>query len=220
MKHIFQSVLMILLFLSLATPAFASHYDNGPSSYRYGSYSPYRNYFEQSAFTSDSSINRDDYSFSNSFLDRNSDLFSRDYHATSDYDRLFSDNLFSTEFQDSLQDSDLQFSDGYALTKGPCMTKTLHANFDGKDNDFTLTSSVCDNIQGNFYRDNRVDSQQRNSYGFTNDRAYSDSFSDSSFVDDLFTQDRDRFTEQNSQETGSSRFLETSFGKGTLIILR
>ncbi|MEK6839793.1 MAG: hypothetical protein AABX72_02550 [Nanoarchaeota archaeon] len=118
-------------------------------------------------------------------------------------------------FQNYNQNSNVDASNGYDFTKGPCATEKIRGNFRGKDNDFTITREVCDNIEGNFYKTDSYNqnygaSGSQNTLAFDN-QVYNNQYTNEYALDNDFT---------NRQASSSTQNIySTSFGKGTRIVL-
>lgn len=121
--------------------------------------------------------------------------------------------------QNSLQNvfQNVDANDGYSFTKGPCVTEKVQGNFKGKDNDFTLTKEVCDNIEGNFFKDNSYTAG--NNGQFSNAvydvNGYQNSLSKQNSASNSYNTQQAYDVSQNDQHQD----LTVSFGKGTKIVL-
>ena len=118
-------------------------------------------------------------------------------------------------FQNFFENLNVNGNSGYDFTKGPCVTEKIKANFHGKDNDFTLTRDVCDNVQGNFYKTNSYNQNYGNS-GSQNLLAFDNQLYNNQYINQ-YALDND-FTNKQSSSTAQTIY-STSFGKGTRIVL-
>lgn len=155
----------------------------------------------------------------NSFTGKN-DFFSQN---TGSQSRNLMEQYFSSgalgynqnTFQNYYQNLNVDATNGYDFTKGPCVTEKVHGNFRGKDNDFTLTREVCDNIEGSFYKTNNYNqnygmSGSQNTLAFDN-QLYNNQYTNQYASDNDFTNRQSLSNAQN--------IYSTSFGKGTRIVL-
>jgi hypothetical protein len=203
-------ILIALLSLSVSVEAYGLYSYGGYSNYPYRESTDFYGQFERDRYV-------------NNFLGSSS-LFSQNSGSQfSNYNQntfgLNTDGFLNQNTQNLFEQSNINLQDGFQFSKGPCVTEKVHGNFRGKDNDFTLTREVCDNIEGTFFKDNNIGSQfsntanvnnvnfgaQLNQNQLTNQNTNSQSFSN----------------EQTNTQTQNilQHDLSVSFGKGTRIVL-
>lgn len=223
MKHTLLIISAILTFLFIAAiPSVTAYGNYGSQNYYPQSYSGgYYNY----PYSENTDINS-----AFTFNGNTNQYASQNKGARSQFGTSFLDQQFNTQdfgaqtflnqyFQNAKQNTNLKFADGYDFTKGPCTQETVIGNFRGKDNDFTLTKTVCDNIEGRFFRDNQYNNNINNNAN-TNTQGFTGSGYSNTGA--LQQQNVNGFTDSASfsnAQTGTSAALSTSFGKGTRIVL-
>lgn len=200
------------------------------SAYHYGPDSPYIN----SPYSSGYGYNRPfsylnnvagnlDFTRNSFDLNRNNIISNRNALTSNNRYSNLNQDFRSLSFLDSIlqqlnQDSDLNLRDGYDFNKGPCVTKNVRVNFHGKDNDFQIFQEICDNIEGNFFRDNRYSNTLSNSAN-TNRGYFGTNFiNNRNFNEGFINQDvlnQNALSESLSQ---SSNKISTSFGKGDIVV--
>ena len=205
---------MLLFSISLVS---ANHFQYGPSSYAssYGYYRPFN--YNANTFTNF------DATRSNFDLSRNNLAFNRNALTSQNRFSNLNQDFRSLAFLDSVfqnlnQDSSLNLNDGYSFTKGPCSTKVSKVNFHGRDNDFKITQEVCDNIQGNFFKNNQVSNSVSNNLGVNRNYFGANLLNNRNFNEGFVNQDvlnQNRFNEDLSQNQNT---LQVSFGKGDIVV--
>jgi hypothetical protein len=210
--------LIVALFsLTVSVEAYGIYgYGSYPNTgYGYGYYSYPHPYYESSDFYKYFNGNQN----SNSYSALNQGAFSSSGSQIDELEELGLSFGSSGYGQNSLQNvfQNMNTNDGYSFTKGPCVTEKIKGNFKGKDNDFTLTKEVCDNIEGNFYKDN--------SYSLGNSGQYfNGAYGVNGYQNQLNKQKSNSNIYNNQQSYDVSQDMQhqdltVSFGKGTKIVL-
>ena len=219
MKTLSLLIGLILAFVSLAGSVHAYGTYGQQSLGYYGGYGYPFGYQESTDFYKNFNFNKN----ANTFTGSNSGSFQ---NSGSQFSDLFqslqgsgSAGFSNNQFQSVLQDNNLQLLDGYSFTKGPCVTETLKGNFHGKSNDFTINREVCDNIEGTFFKNNKLDNTLRSNNLINNNEfgtnAYQNQYSNQNTLNSNY-QNQQAF---NNAQSLSHQDLSVSFGKGTRIVL-
>ncbi|MEK6860756.1 MAG: hypothetical protein AABY07_02180 [Nanoarchaeota archaeon] len=216
-SNIFKLGILALILLFSISFVSASHFESGPSSYALG-----YGYSRPFSYSNTANGNLD---FNRNSFDLNRNTFNLNRNALTSNNRFsnLNQDFRSLGFLDSIlqnlnQDSSLNLNDGYSFTKGPCTTKVAKVNFHGRDNDFKITQEVCDNIQGNFFKNNQFSNSASNNLGVNRNyfgaSLLNNRFSNEGFVNQNIL-NQNRFTEDLSQ---SQNTLQVSFGKGDIVV--
>ena len=216
MKIISILIGLVLAFASLASVEAYGIYGNQGNSY-YGGY-PF-GYQESTDFYKNFNLN----SNFNAFSGQDSGLFENSGRQFSDlFDSRLSSgtNGYSNSYaQNFLNDANTNLNDGYSFTKGPCVVEVVKGDFRGKDNDFTLSKKVCDNIEGTFYKDNNYVNSLSNAASVDNNdfgaNAYQNQYTNQNTLNNNYNNQQSYSNSQDSQHQD----LSVSFGKGTRIVL-
>jgi len=117
-----------------------------------------------------------------------------------------------------LQSADVGMNDGYNFKKGPYVKKVIHYDADGKENDFTLTETVWDNIEGDFYKNNVYNNNVDNNLGFGYGNAAYNTYQGNQFDKGGFN--KNSFSQTANLDAGYNQYdsQSTSFGKGSKVI--
>ena len=212
-------VFALFLLLSVSASVDASYfnvpYDSG-SYYGYGSYNPYT--YDSSSFYGFDNHREDNSFYGGWDYNSNEDIFSEFQNQGYNSNNYFGQGYGNYQYGDFSQLGNVQVSDGVSGTKGPCQTRTLHGNYDGKENDFMITERVCDNVKFDFFKDNSYNNQVNNNLGYDYFNGgvnlnYGNSYGDSGF-------DRNYNSKSSSFDAGFGSHVSesTSFGKGSKVI--
>lgn len=198
------------------------------SAYHYGSDSPYfsgdgygRSY---RPFAYSNTVNGNfDFNRANFGLSRNNLAFNKNALTSQNKYSNLNQDFRSLGFIDSYlqnlnQDSNLNLNDGYSFTKGPCSTKVTKVNFHGRDNDFKITQEICDNIEGNFFKNNQYSNSVNNDLGINKNyfgaNLLNNRYQNEGSVNQNIL-NQNAFSESLNQNQNS---LSVSFGKGDVVV--
>ena len=200
---------LVLAFVSLTT------FVNAYGTYGYNSLPQPYGYRESTDFYGNYNYNNNLNSYTDSsFFKQNGNQFTNLQEL---YLNSGSAGYSNNYLQNFLQNENTNLNDGYSFTKGPCVSERIEGNFHGKSNDFTITKKVCDNIEGNFFKDNSYTNSLSNGASLNNNQfgvnAYQNQYNNQNTLNNAYTQ------QQSSSLSQQQQALSVSFGKGTRIVL-
>lgn len=215
--QLFLFVIFATLFTLHTVDAQYVPYGYGNSYGSYPSYGSFKPYYENTNFFANANINKNTYdnSFSNSY-GQNSLYDAMNSHSNTQQN-AFVNALFNNAFQNTNQNLALSTDDGYNFKYSKCTTNKGKIKGISPDT-IKWEQKVCGPLKGTFYKANSYDQNVNDNSGYNTNQlnaqaAYNNYFDQGSLQNQIAT------TQDFNQDfSETSKTLQTSFGKGSVVV--